>query len=211
MEGSSTPYRFDTLAQLANIPARIILYELLRLSKSTREALREALADSEVFMTQIPTRPQEEDKENCLHTSQHAHYITFTPDNMQVKGKHDRPLYFTGYIGSFEVSRIQVDLGSALSIMSRWVMQHLGIPTHRLSATQTIIYGFNANGTCPMRKIKLKCQIRDLRFEVTCYVIDADTSYNLLLGRSWIHRNSIVLSTLCQVMSISMEVGKSER
>jgi len=40
-EGSSTPYRFDVLAQLANIPARITFYELLRLSKSTREALRE--------------------------------------------------------------------------------------------------------------------------------------------------------------------------
>jgi len=102
---------------------------------------------------------------------------------MQVKGKHDRPLYFTGYIGLSKVSRIQVDPGSVLSIMSRRVMQHLGIPTHRLSATQTTIYDFNANGTRPMGKIKLKCQIGDLRSEVTCYVIDADTSYNLLLGR----------------------------
>ena len=50
-KGSPTPYRFDVLAQLANIPARIALYELLRLSKSTRESLREALADAEVFIT----------------------------------------------------------------------------------------------------------------------------------------------------------------
>jgi len=49
-EGSPTPYGFDVLTQLANIPARITLYELLRLSKSTREALSEALADAEVFM-----------------------------------------------------------------------------------------------------------------------------------------------------------------
>jgi len=118
---------------------------------------------------------------------------------MQVKEKHDRALYFTGYIGSSEMSRIQVDPGFALSVMPRQVMQYLGIPTHRLSATQTTIYGFNANGTRPMGKIKHKCQIGDLRSEVTCYVIDADTSYNLLLGRSWIHHNSIVPSTL-QVM-----------
>jgi len=96
-EGSTTPYRFDFLAQLANIPARITLYELLRLSKSTREALQEALANAEVFMTQVP---KEEDVEDCLHTSQNAPCITFTTDDMQVKGKHDRPLYFTGYIGS---------------------------------------------------------------------------------------------------------------
>ena len=53
-------------------PAQDHPYELLRLSKSTREALREALADAEVFMARIPAEPQEEDKEDCLHTSQHA-------------------------------------------------------------------------------------------------------------------------------------------
>jgi len=31
-EGPSEPYRFDVFAQLTNIPARITLYELLRLS-----------------------------------------------------------------------------------------------------------------------------------------------------------------------------------
>ena len=33
---------------------------------------------------------------------------------------------------------------------------------------------------------------------MTCYVIDVDTSYILLLGRPWIHANWIVLSTLHQ-------------
>ena len=102
-EGSSVPYRFDILAQLANIPARITLYELLRLSKSTREALKETLADVEAFMVRIPAKPENEDEENCLHTSQHVPYITSAPYDMQVKGKHDRPLYFTGYIRSSEV------------------------------------------------------------------------------------------------------------
>jgi len=114
--------RFDVLAQLANIPARITLYKLLKLTKSTREALREALADAEVFMAQILAEPQEEDKEDCLHSSQHTPCITFMSDHMQVKEKHDRPLYFTEYIGSSEVSCIQVDPGSALSIMPCVVM-----------------------------------------------------------------------------------------
>ena len=66
--------------------------------------------------------------------------------------------------------------------MPHKVMQHVGIPTHRLNATQTTIYGFNANRTRLMEKIKIRCQIGDLKSEVTYYVIDADTSYNLLLG-----------------------------
>jgi len=68
------------LAQLANIPARVTLYEILRLSKLTREVLREALADAEVFMAQIPTGPQ--DEEDCLHAIQNAPSITFTSDDM---------------------------------------------------------------------------------------------------------------------------------
>jgi len=56
-EGTSVPYHFGVLAQLVNILARITLYELLRLSKLTREALRKSLADAEVFVIQIPTEP----------------------------------------------------------------------------------------------------------------------------------------------------------
>jgi len=39
-------FRFDILALLANIPARITIQDLLRLLKETREALRDALANS---------------------------------------------------------------------------------------------------------------------------------------------------------------------
>src|SRR3954465_3410393 len=195
----SQPFRFDIINQLANIPARITLYELLKLSKSTREALREALADAEVFVTQLPIGSTI-DEPHSLSVSCVPTDIVFTPEDMQVQGIHVRPLYFTGYIGSTEITRIQVDPGSALSIMPRRVMKHLSIPAHRLSATDTNIFGFNANSTRPMGKIKLRCQIGDLKTEVTVYVIDADTSYNFLLGRPWIHRNHIVPSTLHQVM-----------
>lgn len=37
---------------------------------------------------------------------------------MEVKGKHEMPL-FIEYIGSMEINRIQVDIGSALSIILR--------------------------------------------------------------------------------------------
>ena len=64
----STSFRFDIMAQLANIPARITLYELLGLSKFTRDALREALADEKVFVTQIAAISVEEDDNHCHHT-----------------------------------------------------------------------------------------------------------------------------------------------
>ena len=98
----STPFHFDVLAQVANIPARIAFYELLRPFKSTRDALREALANADIFVTQISAICEEEDDNHCHHASRQFYYITFTPEEMQVKGKHNRPLYYTGYIGSLK-------------------------------------------------------------------------------------------------------------
>jgi len=77
--GPSTPFYFDVMAQLANIPARITLYELLRFFKSTRDGLKEAFIDAKVFMTQIPVKCEEEEGNHCHHTSKKFPRITFTP------------------------------------------------------------------------------------------------------------------------------------
>lgn len=44
-EELSSSFHFDVLAQLASILVRITLYELFHLSKTTRDALKEVLAD----------------------------------------------------------------------------------------------------------------------------------------------------------------------
>ena len=64
-QGFDTPFRFDILAHLANIPARITIHELLRLSKETREALRDALANSESFLACMPEIPNDDVQPPC--------------------------------------------------------------------------------------------------------------------------------------------------
>ena len=119
----------------------------------------------------------------CHHVQSRVPAITFTAEDMLLKdNKHDRPLYYTGYIGSTCIERVQVDPGSALSIIPKRFLYFLGILLYRLFATTTTIYGFNARSSHPLGKIRLRCRIGSLKSEVTCYVIDADTSYNLLLG-----------------------------
>jgi len=117
------PFRFDILAQLANIPARITMHKLLRLSKETREALRDALANSESFLTYMPEIPKDDTQSacpKCHHVQSTVPAITFTAEDMLLKNnKYDRPLYYTGYIGTTCIERVQVDLGSALSISTK--------------------------------------------------------------------------------------------
>ncbi|KAJ6813849.1 uncharacterized protein M6B38_141430 [Iris pallida] len=93
---------------------------------------------------------------------------------------------------------MHIDLGSSISIIPKSQLQLLGIPMHRLAATNTVISGFNLGRSYSLGKIRLKCQIGDLKTEATCYVIEVDTPYNILLGRQWIHDYMIVPSTLHQ-------------
>ena len=96
--------------------------------------------------------------------------MTFTAEDMLRKdNKHDRPLYYTRYVGLTCIERIQVDPGSALSIIPKRLLYFLGIPLYRLSVTTTTIYSFNAGSSHPLGKIRLRCRIGDLKSEVTCY------------------------------------------
>ena len=120
------------MAQLANIPARITIHELLRLSKGTREALRDALANSESFLTYMPEIPKDDAPSSCPechHVQSKVPAITFTVEDMVLKdNKHDHPLYYIGYISSTCNERIQVDSRSALSIIPKRLLYFLGIP-----------------------------------------------------------------------------------
>ena len=96
----------------------------------------------------MPETPKDDTQPSCFechHVQLKVSAITFITEDMLLKdNKHDRPLYYTGYIGSTCIERVQVDPGSALSIIPKRLLYFLGIPLYRLSATTIIIYDFNA-------------------------------------------------------------------
>ena len=58
--------------------------------KINKRSSQRSLADLKAFITQIPAGLEQEDEGHCLQTSEHFPCITFSPDDMQVIGKHDR-------------------------------------------------------------------------------------------------------------------------
>ena len=80
------------------ISPRITILELLRLLKETREALRDALANSESFLTCMPEIPNDDAQSpcpECHHVQSKVPAVTFTAEDMLLKdNKHDR-LYTT--------------------------------------------------------------------------------------------------------------------
>lgn len=109
MPDTAKPTHFDIVKQSDQILVRVSLHGLLKLSLTTREALREVLADAEIFITQLAEPSQQE----VLQIGERHNLITFSYEDMLICGMHERPLYLIGCIGSSQINHIQIDLGSS--------------------------------------------------------------------------------------------------
>lgn len=58
-------------------------------------------------------------------------------------------------------------------------------------------------GQCIVGKICIKIEIGEMNSLILCYIIEAKTSYDLLLGKTWLHENGVVPSTLHQCFKYS--------
>ena len=74
----------------------------------------------------------------------------------------------------------------------------IGMSARQLSPSMLTIQGFNQIGQRAMGTIALQMEIGELYSDAFFHVIGTDTSYNVLLGRPWLHTYGIVPSTLHQ-------------
>ncbi|KAG9450546.1 hypothetical protein H6P81_010511 [Aristolochia fimbriata] len=77
-------------------------------------------------------------------------------------------------------------------------MKNVGLSAGDLSPSSLLIQGFNQEGQRALGMICLKLHIGHMVAETPFQVIDSRTSYNMLLGRPWLHANGVVPSTLHQ-------------
>ena len=113
---------------------------------------------------------------------------------------YNRPLFMTGYIKEQNVDRILVDGGSTVSIMPKSLIQDLGITIEVFSKSRTMLQGFNLKGQHTIGMIRVKLVMGKVLTSSIFHLIDAKTSYKLLLGQPWLHEHGIVASTLHQCL-----------
>ena len=203
------PVIYDVVSHLKKVPARLSIYDALCLSKKYREMLLNALLDQkarEVMMTEIESEMEEmkitgtEDRpvEQVMQIDRSS-MITFSEEDRTISlTDHNRPLMVTGLIRDIEVRRCMLDDGSAVNIMSLKTLQQLGFRQTALRPSAMVIQGFNQDGQRVLGSITVMLEIEELSTKVTCQVIDAMTTYNILLGRPWLHQYGIIPSTYHQ-------------
>ncbi|XP_073120324.1 uncharacterized protein [Henckelia pumila] len=133
---------------------------------------------------------QSENKKDCVAT------LAFTDEDIPFGSDfHNRPLFVTGYSREQKVNRILIDGGSAVNIMPLRTMKELNIATEELANSRLMIQGFNQGGQRALGAIRLELIMDDMTSSAFFHVIDSRTSYNMLLGRPWLHENGVVPST----------------
>ncbi|KAM1099067.1 hypothetical protein ACFX15_005449 [Malus domestica] len=202
-----TTEREKTLTLEEGLPTHFSIEEALRLPKKMRIALAAVLEspnDHEVQESKnegFKLRPHEYATCCAIEDT-----IYFTDEDLLLGSKpHNRPLFVSGYVREHKVNRMLVDGGSAINIMPKSTMTTIGIKADELSLSRLLIQGFNQGGQKAMGMIRVEMTIGELKSSTIFHVIDARTSYGLLLGRPWIHANGVVPSTLHQCLKFYRE------
>ncbi|XP_070002282.1 uncharacterized protein [Nicotiana sylvestris] len=98
-----------------------------------------------------------------------------------------------------------VDGGLGVDICPLSTLQRMEIGTGKIRPNNICVRAFDGIKRDTFGEIDLVLTIGPVDFEVTFQVLDMDTSYNFLLGRTWIHATGAVPSTLHQMVKFEYE------
>ena len=113
---------------------------------------------------------------------------------------HNKALNITVRCRDKFISKVLIDNGSAVNICPFTTLRALGIDIGKIRESHVRVRGFDGTQRGVIGEIDLPLQIGPVEFIVEFQVLDISASYNLLLGRPWIHMAGAVPSTLHQTL-----------
>jgi hypothetical protein len=114
---------------------------------------------------------------------------------------HLKALYMKGHINGKPISRMLVDEGAIVNLMSYSLFKKLEGSDEELIKTNMTISG--VGGGEPMgakRVISMELTIGSKTLATTLFIGETQGNFSLILGRYWIHANKCVPSTLHQML-----------
>ncbi|XP_034685990.1 uncharacterized protein LOC117914670 [Vitis riparia] len=183
----------EILRQLRTTHARISIRNLLALSSTHRDALNRALSQIRVDTATTP--------EGLIHflTADRPTCIVFSNDDLPPEGSdHVRPLFIDVACLGHRVPSVLLDNGSALNVCPLVTAIALGFsPSDFGSSTQTI-RAYDGTQRTVMGTLTTHVMIGPVRYSILFHVLRIQSSFNLLLGRPWIHKAGAIPSSLHQ-------------
>ncbi|XP_070026441.1 uncharacterized protein [Nicotiana sylvestris] len=192
---------YSIVEQLRKTPAQISLLYLLIHSDEHRRVLMKILNEAHV-----PDKITVNHLEKIAGRIFEANRITFSDNELPMEGtEHNWALYLTVKCEDSVVSRVLVDNGSSANICPLSTLQKLKIGTERIHLNSVCVRGFDGGGKDFVGDIMLELSIGPVEFTIELQVLDVAVSYNLLLGRPWIHAVKAVPSSLHQIVKFEWD------
>ncbi|XP_070008594.1 uncharacterized protein [Nicotiana sylvestris] len=187
---------FSVVEQLNKTPAQISILDLLQSSEAHKNALMKILSE-----TYVPSNITGGEMANMVGQVLESHKITFHEDELPPEGLgHNKALHITAQCEDHFITRILVDGGSSLNICLLITLRTFGKRLHEVKDGAISVKAFDGYQRSTIGEISLCLQMGPTWFDVEFQVIDVPASYNLLLGRPWIHAAGAVASTLHQAI-----------
>jgi hypothetical protein len=114
--------------------------------------------------------------------------------------KHLKALYLKGYINDQPINKMLVDIGAAVNIMPYSVLHRLGRSTGVLIKTNVTLSDFNGQTSEAQGVLSVDLTIGNKTVLTSFFVVNSKSTYNILLGRNWIHTNYCIPSTMHQCL-----------
>ncbi|PON32099.1 hypothetical protein PanWU01x14_364270 [Parasponia andersonii] len=98
------------------------------------------------------------------------------------------------------VGRVLVDCGSNAEVLFLSTFENMGLDWNALRLTYQHMFTFNSSWVSLLGIIKLKVYTIERYLDVDFVIINYQSSFNVILGKRWIHTMHEVASTLHQVL-----------
>jgi hypothetical protein len=126
--------------------------------------------------------------------------ITFSEADRKVLHPHNRPLYVTARVNGVELKRAFMDGGASINIMPMSTLLKVGIPEERIVKSLIGITGFQGDKKESLGYVIVDLAVGPIRTATKFHIIDAQTNYHIILGRSWMHRFAVIPSSYHQCL-----------
>src|SRR5215217_91796 len=110
--------------------------------------------------------------------------------------RHLKALYLRGYINGQHVSKMLVDTGAAVNIMSYSMLRRLGHSSDDLIKTNITLRDFNGQASEAKGVLNVELTVGRKTIPTAFFIVDSKSNYAVLLGRDWIHANCCIPSTM---------------
>ncbi|XP_074293248.1 uncharacterized protein LOC141620220 [Silene latifolia] len=134
--------------------------------------------------------------------------VTFDETDMESGAEqHDDALTITLSIGNCTVRKALVDIGSSVNLIMLETLKTMGFDKENLIKKSVPLVGFSGETAHSVGEITIPTYIEGVNKLVRYLVIEGPTTYNVILGRPWMHQMKAVPSTYHQCLEFPTPWG----